>query len=87
MVTRTFNRYEIKAWGLSGNPPAIQCLGKCEALGTRMDKTCARQELSDSGYRAPRGTTITWEIVAKETWAMDTAKFLQQAVLIRKEVL
>lgn len=88
-ITRTLTEYEIKAYDLGEDEngvPTVQVVAECNAEGASMTKSLARAELAAAaGQAMPKGLTIKWKPVATITYAMPLDKFLDGAVIIKKE--
>lgn len=88
-ITRTLTDYEIKAYDLCETEdglPSVQVVAKCNAEGASMTKSLARAELAvATGNSMPRGLTIKWKPVGTTTYAMPLDKFIESAVIIKRE--
>ena len=88
-ITRTLTEYEIKAYGLGvdeNGVPTVQVVAECNAEDASMTKSLARAELAAAtGLPIPKGTTIKWKPVGTITYAMPLDKFLDGAVIIKRE--
>lgn len=88
-ITRTLTDYEIKAYDLGEDEngiPTVQVVAECNAEGASMTKSLARAELAASTGRAmPKGITIKWKPIGTITYAMSLDKFLDGAVIIKRE--
>lgn len=90
-VTRTLTEYKIKAYDLGEDEngiPTVQVIAECSAEGASMTKSLARAELAAAtGHPMPKGITIKWKPVGTITYAMPLDKFLDGAVIVKKEVI
>lgn len=88
-ITRTLTEYEIKAYDLGEDEngvPTVQVVAECNAEGASMTKSLARAELAAAtGLPIPKGITIKWKPVGTITYAMPLDKFLDGAVIIKRE--
>ena len=88
-ITRTLTEYEIKAYDLGEDEngvPTVQVVAECNAEGASMTKSLARAELAAAmGQPMPKGLPIKWKPVGTITYAMPLDKFLDGAVIIKKE--
>ena len=88
-ITRTLTEYEIKAYGLGvdeNGVPTVQVVAECNAEDASMTKSLARAELAAAtGLPIPKGTTIKWKPVGTITYAMPLDKFLDGAIIIKRE--
>lgn len=88
-ITRTLTEYEIKAYDLGEDEngiPTVQVIAECNAEGASMTKSLARAELAAAtGQAMPKGLTIKWKPIAAITYAMPLNKFLDSAIIIKRE--
>lgn len=87
-VTRTLNKYEIKAFAVIevDGEPKLEVVAKCSALQTSMTKGQARSLLKDeAGQDVPRGAVIQWTPVGKKTFAMPLDIFLTNSAVVCEE--
>lgn len=88
-ITRTLTEYEIKAYDLGVDEngiPIIQTVAECNAEGASMTKSLARAELAAAtGQAMPKGLTIKWKPIGTITYAMPLDKFLDGAIIIKRE--
>ena len=88
-ITRTLTEYEIKAYDLGEDEngvPTVQVIAQCSAEGASMTKSLARAELAAAtGQSMPKGITVKWKPIGTITYAMPLDKFLDGAVIIKKE--
>ena len=88
-ITRTLTDYEIKAYSLGEDEnsiPTVQVFAECNAEGASMTKSLARAELAcATGQPIPKGLTIKWKPIGTITYAMPLDKFLDGAVIIKRE--
>lgn len=90
-ITRTLTEYEIKAYDLGEDEngvPTVQVVAECNAEGASMTKSLARAELAAAtGQAMPKGLTIKWKPVGTTTYAMPLGKFLDDAIIIKRDDL
>ena len=90
-ITRTLTEYEIKAYDLGEDEngvPTVQVVAECNAEGASMTKSLARAELAAAtGQPMPKGLTIKWKPVGTITYAMPLGKFLDDAIIIKRDDL
>lgn len=90
-ITRTLTEYEIKAYDLGEDEngvPTVQVVAECNAEGASMTKSLARAELAAAtGQAMPKGLTIKWKPVGTITYAMPLDKFLDNAIIIKRDDL
>lgn len=90
-ITRTLTEYEIKAYDLGEDEngvPTVQVVAECNAEGASMTKSLARAELAAAtGQPMPKGLTIKWKPVGTITYAMPLDKFLDGAIIIKRDDL
>ena len=88
-ITRTLTEYEIKAYDLGEDEngiPTVQVVAECNAEGASMTKSLARAELAAAtGQAMPKGLTIKWKPIGTITYAMPLDKFLDGAIIIKRE--
>ena len=88
-ITRTLTEYEIKAYDLvedENGVPTVQVIAECNAEGASMTKSLARAELAAAtGQAMPKGLTIKWKPIGTITYAMPLDKFLDGAIIIKRE--
>lgn len=88
-ITRTLTEYEIKAYDLAEDEngiPAVKVVAECNAEGASMTKSLARAELAAAtGQAMPKGLTIKWKPIGTVTYAMPLDKFLDGAIIIKRE--
>lgn len=90
-ITRTLTEYEIKAYDLGEDEsgiPTVQVVAECNAEGASMTKSLARAELAAAtGQAMPKGITIKWKPIGTITYAMPLDKFLDGAIIIKRDNL
>lgn len=90
-ITRTLTEYEIKAYDLGEDEngvPTVQVVAECNAEGASMTKSLARAELAAATRQPmPKGLTIKWKPVGTITYAMPLDKFLDGAIIIKRDDL
>lgn len=90
-ITRTLTEYEIKAYDLGEDEngvPTVQVVAECNAEEASMTKSLARAELAAAtGQAMPKGLTIKWKPVGTITYAMPLDKFLDGAIIIKRDDL